>query len=44
MVVDPPRTLFVDTVGGNNIAGQKPCKSIGRLVIMLKNHMNSYGF
>ena len=29
------------TVGGNNIAGQKPYEFIGILIIMLKNHMNS---
>ena len=32
------------TVGGNNIAGQKPYEFIGILIIMLKNYMNSYSF
>ena len=34
----------VYTVDGNNIAGQKPYEFIGILIIMLKNHRNSYSF
>ena len=39
-----PASIGLHTVGGSNIAGQKPYKFIGFLVMMLKNHMKTYGF